>query len=267
MAAFAYATFTRLFTVQCIVALLTATILAWVFAARFLPVLHESARAAPVGAVIQNRALSSPGPPLQTLAANASLEILLDLRNSGARGGGSAEITIVLRESNALVCGFLGCAILPYPAGYTLSLSSHQVAPWWAAWRKFITGAFIVSVVLLQWCAWCIVATLLAAPLRMIAFFSDLNVSIAGTWRLISASMLPGCFVVSLGLALYGYGTIDLLRLFLFFGLYLLCTFFFIVTSLVFLSRLARQKGNPFSSGGHSDGPEKKAEENPFTPR
>ena len=92
-------------------------------------------------------------------------------------------------------------------------------------------------------------------------------VSVAGTWRLVSAVMLPGSFVLCLGLGLYGFGAIDLLRLGVFVVLYGLCAVFFLVTSLVFLARLAKQKRNPFTMDAPADGTKKTTEENPFSPR
>jgi hypothetical protein len=247
VAAFSRASFTRLLFIQLTVALFVALVVLWFVALQWIPVVEHAVHAMPGTNVIRNEFLAMSNTSSLRLGGNRCLEIILDPRNAGGVSS-SADISVVLTARELQLCGVLGCLDVPYQPGYVIELSRTSLEPWWGAWRKptaALIGLGTIAALLVSW--W--VLGFIAAPfVKLFAFLSDRRVTFGGSWRLAMASLLPGAFLATLGIALYAFEAVDVLRLGLIYALHFVCGAAFLVTSPFFLPKGSKQNGNPFGS-------------------
>ncbi len=235
--------------VQCIVAVLVALTGFWFVARHWVPVVTDAIQALPGESVIQNGRwiTTDPGPHL--LAGNRYLEIILDARDAGGVSG-AADLSAVVTVPGLQFCGVLGCVDLPYEPGETIKVSRNELAPWWDAWRQPVEALLSITIFLAVLISWWLLGAIATPIVKLIAFFTDRQVTWGGCWRVGNAALLPGAFIVIFGVVLYAFGVIDPLRLALFYALHIVCDMVFVATSPFFLPKIgAAQPGkNPFAT-------------------
>ena len=222
-AAFAYAGFGRLFLVCTFIALLcTASIVHFVHAA-WLPVWQEAIPRLPAGAIIRDGYLYWPGPSGK-LAGNSFLALAAN-PHSEALPREPADLQAELTSAGVRIRSSLGYTPIPYPHGWLASLSPDEVGPYWGAWKPaFLLSLSLLSLLFLG-LSWTALATLYAPLARLIAFYSDRDLTLAGAWRLACASLMPGALLLSFGLLLYTFREISPFFLGFIFGMHLLLGF------------------------------------------
>lgn len=267
VAAFATGTLTRLILVQTVVALIVAAAMILFLRVAWFPVIAEAVQRLPDTGAIHNGELVYGGESSRRLAENARLAIVVDANNA-ATAGHVADIEVTFQKHRVVFCGALGCLGKPYDRQHTISFNRPEVEPAWGAWRLPILAlTALVTVVSLLAMWWCV--ALVYLPLvKLIAFFADRIVTWRGAWRLSAAALLPGALIVAIGIVLYGFGALDLIRLALFYALHMVASFVFIVTSPFFLPKVfhATAAKNPFAHSAQSN-PETAAapSPNPFS--
>ena len=214
VAAFAQATFGRLFIVELIVALLAAAAVVWFLQTAWFPTVRESLRQLPEQGVLRNQELSSPRNSIEPLAENRWLAFVVNLEGESGAAVRS-DLLVEFRRNNFLVCSVFGCLVFNYPKNYTIDVNRPELEPWWGAWEPILMGITIVGVVFGLFTAWFLLATFYFVPVRLLAFFKDRELCLSGSWKLASAALLPGALLLTAGIVAYGFGALDLIHLLL----------------------------------------------------
>lgn len=249
VAAFAFATLTRLVLVQVVVAVLVALTLVWFLRVAWFPIITEAARQLPATASIRRAALTYTGESPRRLAENSHLAIVVDLESS-RNAATSSDLEIIFETNRVSFCGALGCRWQPYPGGFIFSLDRAVVGPAWGAWQWPIAIAGALAVGLSVFISWWVLSLLYLPFVKILIFFADRHATWRGAWLMSAAGLLPGALMVAGGLLLYGFGAVDLFRFGLIYVLHLIAGLVFVFTSPFFLPRIFRgkAKGNPFTS-------------------
>jgi hypothetical protein len=249
VAAFAHASGMRLFVIQCAVAAVVCAACLWFVTSQYFPVVRDAIQSLPGQSVIQNSRLEAGTNAPRLLAGNRKLEFVLDPRKEGGVSG-AADVSVILTVRSLQFCGVLGCAILEYEHGYVITLSRSALAPRWEAWREPIAILFCLALFLQLLINWWVLGTVFTPVVKLISFFTDREVTWAGSWRVSNAALLPGAFIVVFGVILYGLNAIDSFQLALFYVLHLVCDIAFVCTSPFFLPKIgaADRLRNPFST-------------------
>ena len=266
VAAFAFATLTRIVLVQIIVAVLVALTLIWFLRVVWFPVITEATRQLPAMASIRRAVLIYPGESPARLAENAHLAIVVDLESSRTAAT-SSDLEIVFETNRVAFCGALGCRWQPYPGGFTFTLDRAVVEPAWGAWQWPILIAAALAVGLAIFISWWVLSLCYLPFVKIVIFFADRHATRRGAWRMSAAGLLPGALMVAGGLFLYGFGVIDLLRFGLIYVLHMVAGLVFVFTSPFFLPKIyrGRPKVNPFSPPpDESPGKKSGSAPNPF---
>ncbi len=246
IAAFAPASFGRLFAFQVLVALLAGGVVVWFLWTVWFPIARESIRNLAGDGAIRAGNLELPGFGMQRLATNRFLTLAIDV-DSDRHHDFSADVFIVLRRSHVDVCSLVGCAARPYPvreAAFTrLELEAH-----WGAWQPFLLGIAGITVAFAVLFSYWMVATLYFPFARLLAFFQDRAVTLGGSWRLCSAALLAGTVFMLLGVVGYGLSVVNLIPLLLLFALHLVIPWGLIIFAVLALPRAVPKPANPFAS-------------------
>jgi hypothetical protein len=248
VAAFSRASFGRLLVVQLIVAsLVAASVLCFLVTAWF-PVIQKALSRLPERGAIRRGHLEWSGPSPAVLTEGTFLSIIVDAAGH-RQPGQSADVQLVLGPGGLKVCSLFGCVGLPYPKNWTLALNRAEAEPWWGAWRPFLPLAIAPGVVLCLLTSWLALATVYALPLRMLAFYSDRQVTGPGCWRIACAAQLPGALLMSCAMLLYGFNRLNLVGLLFAWLLHLVIGWIYLGIVPARLPRLAgapRRRSNPF---------------------
>jgi hypothetical protein len=249
IAAFAHASGARSFSVQFIVASIVVATCLWFVSHQLFPVITDAIQALPGESAVQNGRWITTNDTPRRLAGNRWLEIILDRDH---RGGitGAADLSVILTARSFRFCGVLGCFELPHEGGYTFTISRGELGPMWEAWRQPAHAILAVSIFLFLFVSWWVLGLGATALVKLIAFFSDRQVTWSGSWRVGNAALLPGALVVAVGIAFYALNAIDLFQLGLFYALHLICDVLFVVGAPAFLPKLTpiERAKNPFDT-------------------
>jgi hypothetical protein len=271
VAAFSRASMGRLLLVQLLIALLVAGSVIWFLAAAWSPVIREAIRQLPDTGAIEGQRLQSPHDSTAPLADNRFLSIVVDMAGTGAPSR-AADLRVEFRRDNFTCCSLLGCLTFSYPRGQTVQFNRPELESRRIAWQSTLYVAAGIGVVAWLFASWLLLATLYWPVVRLYAFFKDRQLTLAGSWKLAAAALLPGALLVTAGLVLYGLGVIDLLRFLLLWGLHLMLGWVYLFISPLCLPRTADAvlaSPNPFGASGRAaanpfakPGSEKKSIEN-----
>lgn len=255
VAAFAHATTRRLAIVQFIVAAIVVVSLLWFLKTAWVPVLTDAMRALPETGSIRAGKLDYPG-TAGTLAANARLTLGVE-PGAVTPAGRVADLEVWFRDTAVAVCGPLGCTHMSYPSQYTFGFNRSEAQAAWGAWRWALITIVSVGTFVTLLLTWWVLGAIYVPVVKMLALFTDRQITWVGSWRLACAALLPGALLVAAALALYGAGLVDLFRFTLLHALHILAGMVFVVTSPFFLpSAVAgKARGNPFGSSPKSSRP------------
>ena len=248
VAAFAPASFTRLFFVQFIVASLFVLAMLGFLRVAWLPVVMEGVRQLPETGAIRGGELDFPGSSPTRLAENPRLAMVVDLAAAGTTGR-TADLEVTFEKDRVVVCSPIGCWGRIYPRDYIISFNRAEVEAAWGAWRWALMTILVVATVVTLLLTWWVVGLIYVPLVKVFTLFADRHITWAGAWRLSMAALLPGALMVAGAILLYTFGTIDLLRLALLHLLHIIAGLFFVITSPYFLAPVSAKTGaNPFGS-------------------
>jgi len=145
-----------------------------------------------------------------------------------------------------------GHLAVPYPEGWIISLNRTEAGPWWGAWRPFILIGTGVVVAAGLWLSWVVLATIFMAPVRLIAFYADREMTIGAAWRVAGAAMMPGALLMSGAVVLYSLHRLNLIGLLFAWLLHLVLGWIYVgiaPTRLPRLSPALPRRRNPFGTG------------------
>lgn len=248
-AAFARASLNLVCGFQLAVAALLAVSLVWFLHVAVFPVVRQGIQQLPEEGVIGMGELHLPPETPVVVAENEWLALRVDLE---APADQALVRDLELRFGpNALrACTGLGCITFIYPPNWTIPFNKMDLAPWWDAWQSMLAAAAAFGLFSSLLLIWWILATLYAPLPRVLAYFSDRELTLDGAWRMAAASLLAGAVFMGFGILALGMGWIHLTKLLLFFLVHLIIPIVYVVVGTSVLPPRPR----------HSTGP------NPFHP-
>src|ERR1051326_885881 len=183
VAAFAHATFSRLFIVQLIVALPAAAAVTRFLNTAWCPVLREAIRQLPEQGVLRDGQLQIQAPPIVPAQTSRFLTVTIDPENL-SQPNLFADLRLIFRKENVQICGALGCLSGAYPKMWILDFNRAALEPWWGAWEPALLAGAGVAVMATLLLIWTLLATIYAIPARLAALYTTRHLTLAGSWRL-----------------------------------------------------------------------------------
>lgn len=172
---------------------------------------------------------------------------------SSSQIGQSADVQVQLRPADFRV----GSVFLPdwgwefnYGPATMINLSRSYLEPWWGAWQPVILALIGVTILVLMFLFWAILALVYMAPAKCIGWFADRQLTWGGAWRLSSAALLPGAFYMIFGVLLYSWRAVDLIGLAFIWLAHMLMGWVYVIGGSLACPRLFPQapRPNPFTS-------------------
>jgi hypothetical protein len=120
-----------------------------------------------------------------------------------------------------------------------------ELEPWWGAWQTTLLGLSAAAVMVVLLLSWFVLATLYFPISRLVAYYTDRELTWAGSWRLAAAALMPGALLLTLALVLYGGAALDLVRLGLFGAMHLVVGWIYVAFSPLTLPRLPSETPTP----------------------
>lgn len=248
VAAFARASYSRLWFAQFGVALLVAGAVVWLLWGGLYPTVRAAIRQLPEVGEIRDAKLDWRGTSPVLLAEGSFIAFSVDLNHS-ADIRSPADFQIEFGKEAVLIHSLLGYLDWPYANGWRMVFNRPELEPKWGAWEIPIVGLVALAVILWLYVAWSVLATVYALPLWLVCFFTNRDLTLAGCWRLASAALLPGAIVMAVTILLYYLGVLDLLVLGSVGIGHLVVGWIYLFLSPMFLPRLAETATatNPFA--------------------
>jgi hypothetical protein len=187
------------------------------------------------------------------LAENRFFSLAVDLDHSGNLAP-AAHVQLQFGERDwqvASVFGVLDVASLDtrYPANTIIPLDRTSAEPWWGAREPFLLLAVLAVVMGSLVVSWLVLATLYAPVAWLAGFYANRELTLAGSWKLAGAALMPGALLLSVALVLYGLQVFGLGRLGLAFVLHFVTGWIYLGLSPLFLPRhpeVVPARANPF---------------------
>jgi uncharacterized membrane protein YgdD (TMEM256/DUF423 family) len=246
VAAFARASFERLFVVQALVALLAAAAVVWTLSDGIFPTIDRAIAQLPDAGEIHSGRLDWRDDSPLLLAEGRILAISVDLDHSGTLRS-PADFQFEFGRDSLRIFSLFGVGEVFYPPGYIIAANQTDARPTWGAWAPDILGLTAIGVFLGLLVVWAVLATIYAIPVWLVCLFCNRDLNFRASWRVAGASLMPGALLVSLALVLYEMGGLDVLQLSLAFGLHLIIGWIYLFLSPMFLNRVVPVgKKNPF---------------------
>jgi hypothetical protein len=213
VAAFARAGVSRLLLAELVTAAIVGAGVVAFLQHAWVPVISQAIEKMPETAAITNGEFIGFD---QTLITETKFLAIAISPESTDQIGQSADIQIQFRPTDFRV----GTSFRPnwgwefdYGPGTGLALGRSVLEPWWGAWRPVLLAGIGIGVVVIMFGIWALVAVIYTVPAKLTALFADRELSWFGAWRLASASMLAGAFLVVAGIYLYSAQVVDLVGL------------------------------------------------------
>ncbi|MGA2248896.1 MAG: hypothetical protein ABSH48_28415 [Verrucomicrobiota bacterium] len=246
VAAFARASFERLFVVQAVVALLAAAAVVWTLSDGIFPTIDAAIAELPDAGEIHSGKLDWRDDSPMLLAEGRILAFSVDLEHGGALRS-PADFQFEFGRDSVRVFSLFGETEVNYPPGYLIAANQTDARPVWGAWAPDILGLAAIGVFFGLLLVWAVLATLYFLPVWLVCLFSNRDLNFRASWKLAGAALMPGALLLALSLVLYELGGFDILQLCLAFGLHLIIGWIYLFLSPMFLNRvLPPEKQNPF---------------------
>jgi hypothetical protein len=246
VAAFARASFERLFVVQAVFALIAAASVVWILSDGIFPTLDAAIGQLPDAGGIHAGKLDWRDDSPLLLAEGKILAFSVDLEHGGAIRS-PADFQFEFGRASVRIFSLFGEAELDYPAGYLIAANQRDARPAWGAWAPNLLGLAAIGTFLGLLLVWAALATVYFLPVWLICFFANRDLDFRASWKLAAAALMPGAALLSLALVLYDLGAFDLVQLCFAFGMHLVIGWIYLFVSPLFLNRvLPAEKKNPF---------------------
>jgi hypothetical protein len=247
VAAFARASFERLFVIQAVVALLATAAVVWVLADGIFPTIDAAIGQLPEAGEIHSGKLDWRDDSPVLLAEGRILALSVDLDHGGALRS-PADFQLEFGRDSVRIFSLFGATELAYPPGYVLAANQTAARPAWGAWGPDILGLAAIGVFFGLLVTWALLATFYFLPVWLVCLFSNRDLNFRASWKLAGAALMPGALLLSLSLVLYDLGGFDIVQLCLAFGLHLVIGWIYLFVSPMFLNRaLPAGRKNPFT--------------------
>jgi len=250
VAAFAHASFKRLFFIQFICAAAATASVLWFVDQVWLPTVFQAIRQMPVEGEIRRGQLDWRGPSPQLLAESHFLAFTADLSNEGSIHS-PGQIEILFHQKDFKIVSLFGFVQYSYPPEYRIAFNQPELQACWGAWQPWIVAGATVLLLTTFFLMWWGLATVYFLPAWLAGFFANRDLNLGGTWRLAGAALLPGALFLTGTIVFYGMGYIDLVRLLLAGIAHFVIGWVYLIGAVVKSTThpaAASEKQNPFST-------------------
>jgi hypothetical protein len=193
-------------------ALLAAGIVVWFLNRDWFPVIGDAIKQMPEKGEIRAGRLTWNGDSPTSLSENRFFALTVDLKHEG-QVRSPAHVAVELGERDVKIYSLLGYLERRYPPRWWIGVNRTEATPWWGAWAPPILGIVAIFVIVSLLLCWAILATLYAGPAWLGGFFANRDLSLAASWRLCGAALMPGCVFLTAAIFVYGLGFLDLVQL------------------------------------------------------
>ena len=247
VAAFARASFERLFIMQGVFALFAAAAVTWLLADGVFPVIDETIRQLPDMGAIHGGKLDWRDDSPVPLAEGKILSVSVDLEHGGKLRS-PADFQFEFGRDTVEIVSLFGTADLDYPNGYYVAANQREARPAWGAWAPNLLGLAAIGTFFGVLAIWFVLASVYFLPVWLVGFFANRDLGFCASWKLAAAALMPGATILSVALVLYDYGAIDLVQTCFAFGMHLVIGWIYLFVSPMFLERGApSERKNPFA--------------------
>jgi hypothetical protein len=212
IAAFAHASFAKLWLVQFIVAVLTAGILVWVLDTDYFPVVTSAVDHLPQEGSIRAGRLNWRGETAQQLSRNHFVSISVDLEHAGQTRSPS-QLQFEFGQTDLRIYSLFGRAELPYPVRYAIPFNFQELKPWWGAWAPILLGIAVLLTIGGLFVSWTLMATVYCVVVWLAGLYLNRALTWRGSWLTAGAGLMPGALVMIFAIGFYGLAKLDLVRL------------------------------------------------------
>ena len=250
VAAFAGATFGRLWLVQLGVALIAAATVAWVLDSAWVPTISQAIEHLPQQGQISSGRLAWAAESPQLLAESRFLAIAVDLEH-GAQTRSAAHVQAEFGKTDVRFYSLFGCLPLAYPPGFSFAFNYEELKPWFGAWSPTMLAISAIGTVVWLILSWMALSTFYCVASWLLALYFNRELPIVGSWRLSGAALMPGALMMVAALAVYGLGQLDLVRLIAAFVLHFVIGWVYLVLGVLAcppIPSLLDEKKNPFGT-------------------
>jgi hypothetical protein len=246
VAAFARASFERLFVMQAVAALIAAASVVWILSDGIFPTIDAAVGELPDAGEIHSGQLDWRDDSPVLLAEGKFLAISVDMEHGGALRS-PADFQFEFGRDTVRIFSLFGEAELDYPPGCIIAANQPDARPAWGAWSPDILGLAAIGTFFGLLLVWALLATVYCLPVWLICLFSNRDLNFRASWKLAGAALMPGALLLSLALVLYDLGGFDLVQLCFAFGMHLVIGWLYLFISPMFLHRsLPAEQKNPF---------------------
>jgi hypothetical protein len=249
VAAFARASFERLFMVQAVVAVIAAAAVVGFLSDGIFSTIGQAINALPDTGEIRGGRLDWQGDSPVMLAEGNLLAFSVDLEHGGALRS-PADFQLEFGRDSVRVFSLFGETMVDYPPDYIFAANQRDALPVWGAWAPDLLALAAIGTFLGLMTAWTVLATVYALPVWIICFFFNRDLDLRASWKLAGAALMPGALFMALALVLYELKAFDLVQFCSAVGLHLVIGCIYLFVSPMFLNRvLPAAKKNPFRAG------------------
>lgn len=246
VAAFARASFERLFIVQAVFALLAAAAVVWLLSDGVYPTVDATISNLPGTGSIHGGRLDWREDSPVILAEGNILAIGVDLEHGGSLRS-PADFQLEFGRDSVRIFSLFGEAEVNYPPDYLIAVNQPDARPAWGAWSPDILALAAIGTFFGLLLVWAVLATIYCLPVWLVCFFANRDLNLFASWRVAAAALMPGAALMSLSLVLYDLRAFDLVQLCFAFGMHLVIGWIYLFVSPLFLNRvLPAEKKNPF---------------------
>lgn len=247
VAAFARASFERLFIVQGLFALLATAAVVWLLADGIFPTIDEAIQQLPEMGAIHGGKLDWRDDSPALLAEGRILALGVDLEHGGTLRS-PVDFQFEFGRDTVRVFSLFGEAEVNYPNGYYVAVNRRDARPAWGAWSPNLLGLAAIGTFVGLLAVWAVLATIYFLPVWLVCFFVNRDLNFSASWKLAAAALLPGAAILSASLVIYDFGGFDLVQLGFAFGMHLIIGWIYLFLSPMFLKRSQpAETKNPFA--------------------
>lgn len=248
VAAFSSASCGRLLLFQALVAVFAAAILVWSLRTAWFPAFETAIGNLPDAGDIRVGLLDWRGPETATLAETHFLAFTVNLSGRD-QPRTTSHLQVELRPRTFRIDSLLGTTEQIYPGRSITPLNRPELQARWSAWQLPASALVGIAVVVSLFICWFLLATIYCLPAWLGACFASRDLTLAGSWKLCSAGLLPGALFLCAGIWAYGAGTFDLVKLTLVFAMHFIISWLSIAAAIWALQRNPKAgspRANPF---------------------
>ncbi|HOW64284.1 MAG TPA: hypothetical protein P5186_15610 [Candidatus Paceibacterota bacterium] len=248
VAAFACASWTRLWLVQILVAAVSALCFACLLLLGVIPVLDQAVERLPEKAEIAEGQLRWTGRETERLAEGPLLSIQVDLEASSQLGQ-TSDILVQLSKNHWKIVTIFGHITGNYLASGSIDLGQAVIQPRWDTWKPFVCVGLSLFWMLLLVLIWHLLALLYAPVVSLLATLMQRQTGGSTCLKLAAAALLPGALFLSMSLVLFAIRQLELVGFLVSTGLHLGVGWIYLLVAPTCLPAdpgLASPSSNPF---------------------